>query len=116
MFDKLPFVMRLLWDPARALDLVDKRDKPDHGKMLPAALLAAVLLLKVLGFTFAWYELLILASLCGGVSLIRTLIASGAIKGTGTAAVSVIETTSKHVSHIIQERRDPALGIDPTPE
>lgn len=116
VFDRWPFVVRMLWDPARAFDLVDATGSADHGKLLPATLMLAVLVLKVLGITFAWYELLILAALTGGVSLVRTLIKSGAIKGTGTAAISLAETVQHTITETRETHRDPSRGVEPTRE
>jgi hypothetical protein len=123
MWNKMPFIIRLFWDPIRALDLLDKSNAADFGKILPFLLMQQVLVLKAFKIEFTWYELLILAALTGGVSTVRVLIKSGVLKGTLSTVENITNSAIHNVQHTISEKiertiteRDHASGMQATVE
>jgi len=91
------FWIHLLLDPFTALDLVDRRGKPDHGKVLPAILLFSAIVAQFLDKPFASASLIILGSLAYGYGMWRSFL-----------------KVSRHEE--ILSRRDVNAGIDPTYE
>lgn len=109
---KLPWLVRAVWDPVDACDLVDKQGKADHGKVVPFLFLVVACVLHVLGMPFSWYELLALGSLSFGYGAWRTFLASRAVTGTFTDVNTRAESKA---TTIVRQERDVAAGIDPAP-
>lgn len=119
-FDELPFLARLVWDPVRALDLVDKHGKPDYSKIIPVTVIYIVLLLAAFGKSLATGMVFILISASFGQSMYRSFLKTKSVTAHEAASFAgelkyrkdhlVNETTLKQ----IQERRDVTLGIEPT--
>ena len=59
---KAPWILRLIYSPPEALDLVDDKGYPDHGKMLGVIFFVTVVVLKVTGISFSLGELIVLGS------------------------------------------------------
>jgi hypothetical protein len=107
---KLPWVVRAVWEPVRELDLLDKNDKPDHGKIVPFLFLIAAFTAHFF-LPLTWWELSALGSLSFGYGAWRTFLTSKTVSGTFNTSTN----TSTSVIHTITERRDPEKGIEPTP-
>lgn len=108
------FWIHLLLDPFTALDLVDSRGKPDHGKVLPAILLFAAILAQFIHNPFTSASLIILGSLSYGYGMWRSFLKSKTVLTTEAVAINKTEITQR-VEQIL-ERRDVNLGVDPTYE
>jgi hypothetical protein len=107
------FWLHLLLDPFTALDLVDQRGKPDHGKVLPAILLFSAIVGQFIDKPFASASLIILGSLAYGYGMWRSFLKSR------TVVVSEQNSKQEIVRREYKEimaRRDITLGIDPTHE
>ncbi len=106
------FWIHLLLDPFTALDLVDRRGKPDHGKVLPAILLFSAIVAQFLDKPFASASLIILGSLAYGYGMWRSFLKTKTV--TVQEQNSTIVSVSRHEE--ILSRRDVNAGIDPTYE
>ena len=91
-FAKWPFVLRLIWDPIRALDLLDRSDKPDHGKVMPCILLASAIVGSFTGHAFPVASLIVLGSLAYGLSAWRAFLQSKSVTFTRTEADTEVRT------------------------
>lgn len=106
------FWIHLLLDPFTALDLVDNRGKPDHGKVLPAILLFSAIVAQFRDKPFASASLIILGSLAYGYGMWRTFLKTKTVTVQEQNSTQVI--ISRHEE--ILSRRDVNAGIDPTYE
>lgn len=109
-FDSLPFVLRAVIDPVRALDLIDDAGLPDHTKVVPFMVLVAIVVLKVLHNPFTVAEILVITPASFGAAMYRQFLRSKQL-----AATSVESVSTKTVRTIL-ERRDAEDGVDPTHE
>lgn len=107
-----PWLCRALWNPVDALDLRDKDDRPDHGKIVPWTLLVVAIVYHAVGIPFTWWELTALGSLAYGFAAWRTFLQARNVVGTFDA--SKVETLEDSVRRTITETRDTKLGIEPT--
>lgn len=107
-YAKLPFVVRLMLDPVRALDLLDKHDVPDHTKIVPFVVLVGVFALKVLGNPFTIAELAIIVPASFGAAMYRSFLRSKQLH------VNSSEYTSTSLIRKILDRRNADEGVDPT--
>lgn len=104
------FWLHLVIDPFTALDLTDRRGKPDHGKVLPAILLISAIVLQFLEKQFSVAVLITLGSLSYGYGMWRSFLKSKTVVSRETLQVKDITIEQ------ILSRRDAAAGIDPTYE
>ncbi len=80
---KLPWLLRLIWNPIEALDLHDEHGRPDHGKVMPAVCLVWLLVLVSSGHTPPLGVLIALASLSFGYAGWRAFLRSRSAGGAG---------------------------------
>jgi hypothetical protein len=111
-FDHLPFVLRLIIDPVRALDLLDGHTVPDHTKIIPFVVVIMIVALKAVHNPFTVMEDTVLLTAAFGQSMWRMFLREKTL--TGTVAATVNTTLNETVTKQILERRDTVLGVDPT--
>jgi hypothetical protein len=103
---RVPWLLRVVWNPVAAFDLTDGRQRTDHSKVVPWAFLVTACVFKGFGNPFEWYELLALGSMSFGYGAWRTFLKSKSITGTFEKKESLVKT-------VIRQERDVAEGIDP---
>jgi hypothetical protein len=111
-FKNLPFVLRLLIDPVRALDLLDGHVTPDHTKIIPFVVVIMIVTLKAMHNPFTVMEDTVLLTAAFGQSMWRMFLREKTLTGTVTATLNT--TLNETVTKQILERRDTDLGVDPT--
>lgn len=115
-FERLPFVLRLLWDPVRALDLVDEHGKADHAKVIPTALLVTVVVLRAVVWNSvvpSVLELLVLFSASFGYGAWRTFLKSKTATFTQDTKINLTGNVPDIVK-AVKASRDLATGTQPT--
>lgn len=87
---RLPWLIRLAWDPADAFDWYDSRtpSRLDHGKVIPDLTLFAFLVMYFLRVPVPWYALVALPSVAFGQSVWRAFLKSRTMTGTFTETAS----------------------------
>lgn len=80
--ERWPWVLRLVWNPVTALDLVDSHGQPDHGKVIPVAVVAVALVLHGIGNPLGVLELVVMVSAAYGYGAWRTFLRSRVVTGT----------------------------------
>lgn len=129
-YARLPFVLRFVIDPIRALDLLDQHEIPDHTKIVPFLVIAACVALQAVGHPFGVLQMTVLCSASFGAACFRMFLRTKTVTGTATDTAkeeltatmahtvteSHVETknTTEQITRSILERRDPDLGVDPT--
>lgn len=108
-FEELPLILRLAWDPFRALDLVNDKGKPDHGKVMPAVVMACIIVAHFIGNPIGDMLAVILVSGSYGFASWRTFLNTKALTVRRQEAVSDSTTTNITVAP-----RDTSSGIQPT--
>lgn len=111
-----PFIARLLFDPVRALDLIDQHGKADYSKIIPVTVIYGVLALFAIGKPLAVGIVLTLLAASFGQSMFRSFLKARTVVAAEAATFSgKLELARQEViSRAITERRDHALGIEPT--
>jgi hypothetical protein len=71
-----PYVLRLIWDPVDALDLLDDTGKPDHSKVVPVVVLGIIIVFKAIALPFSLMEMVVLVSASYGQSMWRQFLKS----------------------------------------
>lgn len=109
-FEQLPFVVRVVWDPIRALDLVDERTgHPDHGKTMPAVVLACVITAQFVGRAFGIATILAVLAASFGAAMFRTFLNTRTV----TVQRQELDSTTTTLTGTVAPR-DTAAGIQPT--
>lgn len=90
-----PYVLRLIWDPVDALDLLDDTGKPDHSKVVPVVVLALVIVFKAVGNPFTLLEMIVVLSASYGQSMWRQFLKSRTVTGSWNEKVDRVEVSLK---------------------
>lgn len=110
----LPWFLWLLWNPVDAVGCRNEHTGvTDHSKVTTVLFLAVALVLHAVHNALAWWELIILGTLCfGSLVLFTTLLKSGIFSGRFTESTSTV-TEHRDETLTVREARDPAEGVDP---
>lgn len=120
ILESLPFLLRLLWDPVRALDLLDAKGAPDYAKVIPVTVIYAILVLAAFGKALGLGVVVALLAASFGQSMFRSFLKSKTVtvheQATFAGAMQYARThqTTEQITRTIEERRDHTLGIEPT--
>lgn len=106
---KLPFLLRLLWDPVQALDLLDATGKPDYAKIIPVTVIYALLTLIAFNKTPSLGVVLALLSASFGQSMFRSFLKAKVVSEQATASFSYAKKEE------ILEKRDVTIQAEETP-
>lgn len=79
-----------------ALDMVDSKGEPDHGKIMGFVFFCVVVTLKVLGISFTLGELIVLASCIFGARVFIALLKSRTVTSTESIILSEIRRPSPY--------------------
>lgn len=106
---RMPLVLRLLWDPIEALDLVDDEGKADYAKVIPVTVIYALLALVFVEKVPSIGIVLALLSASFGQSMFRSFLKARIVSEQATASVAYERR------HTTIETRDVELQAEDTP-
>lgn len=104
---KFPWLVQLLYNPVDALDLRDKRDVVDHGKVMGFFIFLCLMALIFAGKLPSLGHTLIIVAAAYGFNMFREFLK--------TKSVSYQQTVNESIMHTIAEKRDTSTGAQPTP-
>ena len=106
---KLPWLLLLLWDPPRALDLLDRKGAVDHGKVIGFVTFLLMYALIPFGLLPSIGHTIALLSAGFGWASWRTFLASRTVTST--------EVVTREVKEVLARRQADPDGIvtEPTP-
>lgn len=107
----------MIVDPVEGFDLVDNKGEPDQGKIVPFTVIVATLVFHAIGNPMPLWHVITLVSAAFGYGSWRTFLKSktATLTSTSTDNRTQVDTTTRTIQHVINERRDNTLGIDPAP-
>lgn len=109
-FEDLPLAVRLVWDPFRALDLIDDRTgRPDHAKAMPAVVMAVIIVLHFCHNPLGDMMSIILISAAYGSASWRTFLNTKAVT---LRRQEIVEDSTS--TTVVVAPRDTDSGIQPT--
>lgn len=110
---RIPFLVRLLWDPVRALDLVDNANNPDYAKIIPVIVIVWVLYLLSKGHTISVGMVITLLAASFGQSMFRSFLKARSV--TSDEKATLVLNRTEDIKRQIIERHDAATGTEPSP-
>ena len=107
--------VHLVQFPAYALDLLDRTGKPDHGKIMPALVIAAVLVLHAFHNPLPLGVVITLVAAAFGASTFRAFLRSRTVTASATTSATtrdVHEQRETMTTVRLEDKRDAGGGFE----